>query len=213
MQTSPDNPSDKLVPARLGTPAGTSFATFVMTEREAHEAWALLSVKAPRAAALLHLLVAHMGPRNAVVVGQKMLAKMMGVTDRTIRTAVQVLVADRWISTVKLNGPGTVMAYVVNDQVSWGESRDKMHLSIFSAQVIADRDDQDRMTIERTDLRKIPLLFSNERQLPTGPGLDPPSQPHIDGMEPDLPAKTADSELEEAVKQIERFSAPLRKRT
>ena len=33
-----------------------------------------------------------------------------------------------------------------------------------------------------------------ERQLPTGPGEDPPSQPAIDGMEPDLPSLQAELE-------------------
>ena len=31
------------------------------------------------------------------------------------------------------------------------------------------------------------LLFPGERQLPTGPGEDPPSQPALEGMETDLP--------------------------
>jgi hypothetical protein len=32
-------------------------------------------------------------------------------------------------------------------------------------------------------------LFRDERQLPSGAGLPPPSQPFFDGMEPDLPTK------------------------
>jgi hypothetical protein len=86
---------------------------------------------------------------------------------------------------VRLNGPGTVCAYVVNSQVAWGEKRDQLCLSIFSANVIADAEDQ--FSIDHSDLRQIPVLFAGEHQLPTGDGLAPPSQPSLDGLEPDLP--------------------------
>jgi hypothetical protein len=53
--------------------------------------------------------------------------------------------------------------------------------------VVADAEDQDPLTLEHSDLRRIPTLYPGERQLPSGQGEDPPSQPSIDGMEPDLP--------------------------
>jgi hypothetical protein len=87
-----------------------------------------------------------------------------------------------------MNGPGTVAAYVVNDRVAWGQPRDQLRLSVFSATVVADAEDQDPLTLESADLRRIPSLFPGERQLPTGPGAEPPSQPTLGGMEPDLPA-------------------------
>ena len=145
------------------------------------------------AAAVLHTLVARMGDQNAVVVSQKTLAALIGVTDRTIRNAIQVLVAENWVQVVRLNGPGTVSAYVVNSAVAWGQPRDQLHLAAFTAAVIADAADQEAITLEHRDLRKIHAL-SGERQLPTGPGEDPPSQPAIEGMEPDLPSLQAELE-------------------
>lgn len=141
---------------------------------------------------LMHHLVAQMGNQNAVVVSQKTLAKMLGVNERTVRRAVTDLVAERWISVVKLNGPGTVSAYVVNDRVAWGQSRDQLRLSVFSATVVADFEDQEEAMIGNGSLRKIPVLFTGERQLPAGDGEDPPSQPTLLDMEPDLPAIHAD---------------------
>jgi hypothetical protein len=167
--------------------------TWVQTERKAHEAWADMIAKRPRAAQLMHRLVACMGQQNAVVISQKLLAQMMGVTDRTVRNAIADLVADRWISVVKLNGPGTVAAYVINDQVAWGEARQNLHTSVFSATVIADKSDQDS-TLIGANLRRIPTLFHGDRQLPTGDGEDPPSQPSIPGLEPDLPSIKTDFE-------------------
>lgn len=172
---------------KLGTPAATKYGAWVQTERKAHEAWANLLTRKPRAGVLLHHLVANMGHQNAVVISQKTLAKLMGVTDRTVRTAVSDLVAERWIQVVKLNGPGSVSAYIVNDRVAWGQPRGELVLSVFSAAVVADKEDQDPATMDSTDLRRIPVLFPGEQQLPAGPGEPPPSQAILDGMEPDLP--------------------------
>jgi hypothetical protein len=172
---------------KIGTPAAPKYGQWVQTERKAHEAWANLLTRKPRAGILLHLLVAHMGHQNAVVISQKTLAKLMNVTDRTVRTAVSDLVAERWIQVLKLNGPGSVSAYVVNDRVAWGQPRGELVLSVFSAAVVADKDDQDPATMDSTDLRRIPTLYPGEQQLPSGPHEDPPSQPCLPDMEPDLP--------------------------
>lgn len=175
-------------PPAIGNAAGHKPGQWVQTERKAHEAWANLIGRKPKAAMLLHHLVAQMGQQNAVVVSQKTLAKMMGVTDRTVRTAIGCLVAEKWVQVLQLNGPGTVAAYVVNDRVAWGQPRDQLRLSVFTANVVVDAEDQDELTLEHSELRKIPTLFPGERQLPTGPGEQPPAQPSIDGLEPDLPA-------------------------
>lgn len=173
--------------AEVGQQVVSARKTWVQTERAAHEAWAGLIARKPRAAMLLHHFVALMGDKNAVVISQKTLAKMIGVTDRTVRSAVSDLVAERWVSVVRLNGPGTVSAYVVNDRVAWGERRDKLPLSVFSATVVADQEDQDMALLGHGNLRRIPSLYPGELQLPIGPGQEPPSQPNLDGMEPDLP--------------------------
>jgi len=178
---------------KLGTPAAPKYGQWVQTERKAHEAWANLTMRKPRAGILLHHLVANMGHQNAVVISQKTLAGLMGVTDRTVRNAVSDLVAERWIQVVKLNGPGSVSAYVVNDRVAWGQPRGEMVLSVFSAAVVADRSDQDPSTLDTTDLRRIPVLYPGEQQLPAGPGEPPPSQPILDGLEPDLPFLQAET--------------------
>lgn len=185
-------PSDK-----LGTSVTKGPGTWVQTERKAHEAWARLTMKKPRAAALMHHLVARMGHQNAIVVPQKVLAKLMGCSIDTVQRALRDLEAEKWVQIVKLNGPGTVSAYVVNDQIAWGQARDQLRLSVFSAAVVADAEDQDAATLEHSDLRRIPMLFPGETQLPAGPGEEPPSQPILEGFEPDLPARATDQPLSE----------------
>ena len=178
-------------PPEIGQPPVKRGAHWVQTERAAHEAWARFTLKKPAAGALLHVLVAKMGQQNAVVISQSVLAELVGVTDRTIRNAVADLVAGGWIQVVRI-GKGREVAYVVNDRVAWGESRERLPLSLFSAVIVADARDQDAATLENTPLRRIPVLYPGERQLPTGPGEEPPSQPALDGLEADLPAIAGD---------------------
>lgn len=159
-------------------------AGWVQTERKAHEVWAKFTLQKPTASALMHYMCAYMGDQNALVISQTVLAKCLGVSTRTVATAISDLAASQWIQVVRL-GRGKECAYVVNDRVAWDKPRGKLNLSLFSAQVAADADDQDEL--EGPDLKRIPVLFPGERQLPTGPGEDPPSQPALEGMETDLP--------------------------
>jgi len=173
-------------PDKVGVPARNKPGHWVQTERKAHEAWARLIARKPRAAELLHHLVAQMGHQNAVVIPQAVLAKLMNRSVDTVQRAVKDLVAGGWIQVVRL-GRGKEAAYVVNDRVAWGQPRDQLRLSVFSASVVADFDDQDEALLGHGDLRRIPTLYPGELQLPTGPGEEPPSQPIFEGMEPDLP--------------------------
>lgn len=163
---------------------------WVQTERAAHEAWAALIAKAPKAAQLMHLLTARVGDHNAVVVSQKVLQKLMGCSRPTIQRALDVLVKDRWIEIRQIGDRGTVNAHIINDRVAWSGARDGIRYSLFSAIVIASSDEQpDAESLgEQEPLRRLPSLFRDEKQLPSGEGLAPPSQPLFDGMEPDLPA-------------------------
>lgn len=164
---------------------------WVQTERKAHEAWAHFSIKKPTASGLLHFMCAYMGEQNALVVSQSVLAARLGVSERTISTAISDLAAGQWIQIVRL-GKGKECAYVVNDRVAWDKPRNKLSLSMFSATVVANADDQD--VLDGPPLRRIPVLFPGERQLPNGPGEDPPAQPCLDGLEPDLPSLSAELE-------------------
>ena len=174
----------------LGSPASKRGA-WVQTDRKAHEGWARLIARKPRAAELLHHLVANMANQNAVVIPQSVLAKMMGRSVDTVQRAIKDLVSERWITVVRL-GRGKEAAYVVNDQVAWGQKRAQLCLSTFSATVVADAEDQDDATLTRADLRRIPAMYPGEQQLPTGGGEPPPSQPSFETMEPDLPAIVRD---------------------
>ena len=163
---------------------------WVQTERAAHEAWAALIAKAPKAAQLMHILTARVGEHNAVVISQKTLRSLMGCSRPTVQRALDVLSQDKWIEIRQIGESGTVNAFVINDRVAWTRNRDGLRYSLFSAAVVVSEEEQrDREELgQQEPLRKVPSLFRDEEQLPSGPGLPPPSQPFLGGMEPDLPA-------------------------
>ncbi len=164
---------------------------WVQTERSSHATWGVLSRKKPTASSVMHHLTSLMDARGAVVISQKTLAEISGFCERAVRNAIRDLEEMSWIQVVQL-GPGTTCAYVINDRVAWADKRSNLRLSMFSAVVVADIKDQDKKSIEGPALRKVPVIYSHERQLPAG-DLEPPDQDMFDGMEPDLPAVNRDT--------------------
>jgi hypothetical protein len=122
-----------------------------------------------------------------VVASFATLAGICGYSVATVRRAIDDLRADQWIEVVQIGGKGGANAYLVNSRVAWAAPRDMLPMAAFTATVLASRAEQDE--VDTVPLRRIPhLMHPGERQLPTGPGQEPPSQPTIEGMEPDLPS-------------------------
>lgn len=167
---------------------------WVQTERKAHEAWAGLIRKSPLAAQIMHVLTARIGDQNAVVISQKNIARLVGGSERGVRDALKLLSKDNWLEVRQIGGRGTVNAHVINDRVAWSGKRDGIRYSLFSAAVILSDDEQpDADQLDTLEpLRRMPTALPGERQMPSGDGLPPVSQPFFDGMEPDLPATLAD---------------------
>jgi hypothetical protein len=173
------------------TPGGT----WVQTDRIAHERWAKLSIANPRASSVLHVLVAQMGRHNAIVASQTTLAKAARCSLPTLKRALSILREQEWIEVRQIGPTGTACAYIINDRVAWTGKRDGIRYSLFSAAVlIADDEQPDRDELgAQPALHYLPDLFPGERQLPSGPGLPPPSEPSFPGMEPDLPARSMET--------------------
>lgn len=180
-------------------PANSTASTWVQTERSTHEAWGRLTMRSPRAASMAHFLAANMERNGALVASYATLAKITGMSVATVRRAIDDLKADRWIEVVQIGGKGGANAFVVNERVAWAMGRDQKHMAVFSATILADRGEQQQL--DTTPLRRIPVLQRGEMQLPTGPGEEPPSQPALDGFEPDLPALTGDAADRAALEQ------------
>ena len=115
---------------------------------------------------------------------------LAGASRRGVQNALSILERDRWIELRQIGDRGTVNAHVLNDRVVWSGARDGLRYSLFSAVVVVSEEEQpDRVELgEQQPLRRVPRLYPDEGQLPTGAGLPPPSEPALPGMEPDLPA-------------------------
>lgn len=172
-------------------PEKRQVGSWVQTERAAHEAWAKLIRKSPKAAELMHLITARIGENNAVVMSIPTIMQLMDASRPTVVRAIKLLREDNWVQTVQIGGSGTANAYVVNDRVAWTGKREGIRFSLFSATVIVSSDEQpvDFEKANSQPLRPILSLLPSEQQLPSGDGLPPPSQPFLDGLEPDLPTK------------------------
>lgn len=170
--------------------------TWVQTDRAAHERWAMLAIQNPRASSVLHVIVAQMGRHNALITSQKNLARVANCSRATLQRALEVLRDNNWIEVRQIGPTGTACAYIVNDRVAWSGKRDGIRYSMFSAAVLVSDDEQpDRNELGALpSLETIPTMLPGERQLPTGDGLPPPSEPALPGLEHDLPARQLDIE-------------------
>lgn len=167
-------------------PAKRPRGTWIQTDRQAHEAWAILAKK-PAASAVMHILCANIGEHNAVVISQETIANLCHISTRSVRRAVADLIEGNWIEVRQIGATSQTNAYIVNDRVAWQGARDGLRYSLFSATVVAsshEQPDADRLD-NLQPLRRLPRI--GEGQLPYGPGLPPPSQAFLEGMEPELP--------------------------
>lgn len=172
-------------------------ASWVQTDRATHEKWARLTLDKPRAAALLHLLVHEVDDAQAVVASHETLAEMMGASVSTVKRAIKDLTARSFIEVVEV-GKGAVNSYVLNSHVAWTGPRDGLRRARFSATVLAREVEQSEGIDQSRPLEAMPRIRMGERQLPTGQGLPPPSEPALPGMEVDLPATKFDKETDDA---------------
>lgn len=168
--------------------------SWVQTERRAHEEWAKLIRSSPKAAELLHLLVANMDKKAAVVVSQKILAEMMGAHINTVKKSISILREGNWIDVVRVGSErGGVNAYLVNRRVAWADKRENQQFAWFDARIITSTTEQDLPLLD-TPLKQLPNI--GEFQVPFGDGIEPPTQPAIDGLEQDLPSVGGNDEAE-----------------
>jgi len=165
--------------------------SWVQVERNALERWAVLASENPRAASVMMVIVAQMGRHNAIVASQSNLARLAKCSLATLKRAIAVLREEQWLDIRQIGPTGTACAYIVNDRVAWSGSRDGIRYSLFSAAVLVSDDEQpDQEELgAQPPLERIPTMLPGERQLPTGEGLPPVSQPFLAGLETDLPAR------------------------
>lgn len=160
----------------------TEHSHFAMVELRALEAMADLNKRAPKAVSLLMLLVRHMSPGGGgvVVVSRDTLRELMGSSMPTVDRALRVLIDEGWVQRIRISG---AHALAVNSRVAWIGPRGQLSHAVFEATVIASRSEQDALALEPPPMRHVPMLRPGEALVSTGPGLDPPSQPSLPGID------------------------------
>ena len=164
---------------------------WVQVEKAALEKWAILTMENPRASALLQMMMARMSDYNSLIASQSTLAELSGCSLRTVQRSIQALKSGGWVRAVQLGPTGSVCVYQINEDICWQGDRNGKRYVHGTAHYLASESDQPEELDALPPLVRFPTLLPGERQLPTGEGLPPPSQPSIPGMEPDLPARQA----------------------
>lgn len=132
-----------------------------------------LTMRSPTAMAALMLMVGRMSKTNALIMSQQAMADELGVTRKSINTAMALLEKCRFIDIVKV---GTTPVYKVNTAVAWQGERGArfahFHASVFAVEKEQERD----LDIPQEPLKSVPVAQEGERLLVGNEPMDPPDQ-------------------------------------
>lgn len=112
---------------------------FIQFSRRNGAEWKRLILNHPVAGSIMVYLMNNMRRDNVIIVSSKTLEQELERSRTTISRAVSVLVEQRWVQIIRV---GSARAFAVNERVAWRDKADKRKNAIFSATVIANRDEQ-----------------------------------------------------------------------
>jgi len=135
-----------------------------------------LAIKSPVAMGTLMFMVNRMSRSNALVVSQAAIADELGVTRRSVNTAIGVLESGNFIETVKVGG---AVVYRVNTRVAWQGVRGA-RFAHFNADILAFENEQGRDIDDLPPLQTVPVLQDGERYLVGNEPIDPPDQQEME---------------------------------
>src|SRR5699024_661548 len=96
---------------------------------------------------------------NAVTVSNEALAKILGMSTRTISRATKHLKDNHYVQVIKI---GTTNTYVVNEQVAFAGSAGQRK-AVFSATVVAHESEQEEGWDQVKKLKAVPVIYEDER--------------------------------------------------
>lgn len=152
-----------------------------------------------QAARLVVSLIRLMEPGSGgvVVASNKTLQSLLGISESTVARALRTLTKGRWVQRIRIGG---AYALSINRTVAWVGSRGDLDHAVFSATVIASREEQDAIALDPGELRQIPVAHPAEMALPHGAEPPPPSQPGLSGVEPAV-ARTKGGDDDEQIRR------------
>lgn len=135
-----------------------------------------LTMECPPAMGVLLYAIERMSRTNSLMVSQQVIADALGMTTRTVRTAIKVLEDRRFIERTMV---GTASVMTVNTRVAWQGKRGARYAH-FSADIVAVEKEQKTPVDDRPPLEEIPRTQGNERILVNNTTEPPPDQNEIE---------------------------------
>lgn len=99
-----------------------------------------LSLKYPKAQAILYFLVDQMDQYNAVMISYRVIKELLGISQVTVARSIKTLKDKGFITILK---SGTNNVYAINDSVYWKSWSNNKKYSRFPANVVISLDEQD----------------------------------------------------------------------
>lgn len=133
-------------------------ASFIQINRESMKLLRELAKQSPTQFEILMLMAENMDRNNAIMISNRALQALLGVTRQTISNSVNVLAQNNWLKIMKV---GTSNAYFLNSKAFWTDKIEKQRYAEFTAKIITTEKEQG-MSAERWDsikVRKVPLLI------------------------------------------------------
>lgn len=100
----------------------------------------------PRALSVLLFFIEHMNKLNAIVCSYKVLEEQLGMSQATVARSIKYLKDTGFIHIYK---SGSANVYVVNDNLVWTNSGDKVRYCQFPASVILSASEQEEIDKDR----------------------------------------------------------------
>lgn len=138
---------------------GNKTQGWLQSDKEAHVPMWKLGLKHPTALAVLHFMISKLSRgANGIVISAPALARQMGISERTAKTATGILRDKKFLQILK---SGNTNAYIVNSKVAWQGNRGMRYAS-FNAQLLVDEQEQnnsiEELEAEADELIDVPLL-------------------------------------------------------
>lgn len=171
--------ADKLQEERrlVGATKNRVTGGYYMMSRSAEKNLRTLQRENSNASLVFSVIREHMQiGTNAVTISNEALAKIIGVSKRTISRATKHLKEKHYVQVIKI---GTTNTYVVNEQVAFAGSVGQRK-AVFSATVIAHESEQEKGWNDVKKLKAIPVIYENERAILDCNDLPPPDQQDLE---------------------------------
>lgn len=155
---------------------------WVQSDKDAHKAMWQLGIKHPSALAVLHFMISKLNRgAGGIVISAPALARAMGISERTAKTAVAVLRDARFVQILK---SGNTNIYIVNSKVAWQGDRGMRYAS-FNAQLVIDENEQvkqlDELIKESDELLDVPVMEMTQDEDDRTIDVDPRQQDLLGG--------------------------------